>query len=139
MPQNVTAVAVHPGMVATNLADSWIAGSDILGEAVQPVLRALLNLLGSTILEPPEQAARIVMFAALAPAQQVSCALKTWLHVGTGSAGTRTLDLSHAKRSLYHRSSKPDGLRSENSVHLSVKAGEGKSTNLCSTPFIISS
>ena len=73
MPQNVTAVAVHPGMVATNLADSWIAGSDILGEAVQPVLRALLNLLGSTILEPPEQAARTVMFAALAPAQQVSC------------------------------------------------------------------
>ena len=77
MPQNVTAVAVHPGMVATNLADSWIAGSDILGEAVQPVLRTLLNLLGSTILEPPQQAAKTVIYAALAPAHQVSCAPKT--------------------------------------------------------------
>ena len=32
---------------------------------------------------------------------------KRQLRLLSGSAGTRTLDLSHAKRSLYHRSSKP--------------------------------
>ena len=69
--QGISATAVHPGMVRTELADGWITSSDSFGRRMQPVMRAVNSVLSSLWLEPPSQAVRTILYAALAPSPEV--------------------------------------------------------------------
>ncbi len=63
-------MAVHPGLVQTSLAHSWLEGRDIFG-ALQVVTAAILRVAAPIVLESPHAAAQTVLFAALAPATEV--------------------------------------------------------------------
>lgn len=66
------AVAVHPGLVQTSLAAGWMSGSDLAHGFLQSLTAALLGALRTFILEPPSRAARTLLYAALAPAAEVT-------------------------------------------------------------------
>lgn len=69
-PEDV-AVAVHPGLIDTELARGWMTHGDVAGRLFRPVVAALLTPLMPYILLPLEHAVNTVMFAATAPASQV--------------------------------------------------------------------
>lgn len=66
------AVAVHPGLVNTQLARDWVTGADMWGAAMQPVLAPVMRALAPWLLVPPARAVDTLLFAATAPAHQVS-------------------------------------------------------------------
>ena len=66
------AVAVHPGLVNTQLARDWVTGADVWGAAMQPVLAPVMRALAPWLLVPPRRAVDTLLFAATAPAHQVS-------------------------------------------------------------------
>eukprot|EP00884_Botryococcus_braunii_P008599 jgi/Botrbrau1/17740/Bobra.0127s0005.1 len=61
------AVAVHPGLIDTNLARGWMTQGDVAGRMLRPVVGALLTPLMPHILLPLEHAVDTVMFAITAP------------------------------------------------------------------------
>lgn len=65
------AVAVHPGMVQTDLAHGWLEGSDIFG-SLQSFTAVILRALASVILEPSQAAAQTILYAACAPTEEAS-------------------------------------------------------------------
>lgn len=69
------AVAVHPGLVNTQLARDWITGADVWGRSLQPVLAPVMRALAPWLLIPPNRAVDTLLFAASAPAHQVSVLL----------------------------------------------------------------
>lgn len=78
-PEDV-AVAVHPGLIDTDLARGWMTQGDVAGRLLRPVASAVLTPLMPYILLPLEHAVNTVMFAATAPASQVGLPLPSSSH-----------------------------------------------------------
>ena len=66
------ALAVHPGLVDTQLARQWITGEDVWGARARPLLAPLMRALAPWMLLPPRSAVETLLYAAAAPAEQVT-------------------------------------------------------------------
>ncbi|KAL6761076.1 hypothetical protein V8C86DRAFT_968708 [Haematococcus lacustris] len=69
-----SAVAVHPGLVETHLATNFFKNQGVV-EAVPAsakLISGLVDAVGPLVMKSPANSARVVAFAALAPAQQVA-------------------------------------------------------------------
>ncbi len=71
------AVAVHPGLVDTQLARSWLTGADVMGRAGQRIVAPVARALAPWLLIRPEKAVESLLYAATAPSQQVRCSFFT--------------------------------------------------------------
>ena len=65
------AVAVHPGLVDTELARGWLTGADVMGATAQRFVAPIAKLLAPWLLIQPERAVESILYAATAPADQV--------------------------------------------------------------------
>ena len=68
---NDTALAVHPGLVDTQLARQWITGEDVWGAIARPVLAPLMRALAPWVLVPPRTAVETLLYAATTHAEEV--------------------------------------------------------------------
>lgn len=59
-------------MVDTALARQWLTGADVWGAAARPVLAPLMRALAPWLLVPPRHAVDTLIYAASAPADEVS-------------------------------------------------------------------
>lgn len=64
--------AVHPGFVDTQLANGWLTGHDVVPAAIQRAIQPAVRLICPWILAPPQQAVQTMLYAASAPAHEVS-------------------------------------------------------------------
>lgn len=71
------AVAVHPGLVDTQLARSWLTGADVMGRAGQQFVAPVARALAPWLLIRPEKAVESLLYAATAPSQQVGSSIFT--------------------------------------------------------------
>ncbi|BDA46408.1 probable retinol dehydrogenase 13 [Coccomyxa sp. Obi] len=66
------AVAVHPGLVDTELARGWLTGADVMGSAAQRFVAPVAKVLAPWLLIQPERAVESILYAATAPPDQVA-------------------------------------------------------------------
>ncbi|CAK0753629.1 hypothetical protein CVIRNUC_002235 [Coccomyxa viridis] len=65
-------VAVHPGLVDTELARGWLTGADVSGIQLQPVVAPLARMLAPWLLISTKRAVDQLMLAATGPPLQVA-------------------------------------------------------------------
>lgn len=66
-----TAVAIHPGVVRTNLAEQWLLGDDVFGKWFQPILEMIGRLLLPMLLISRKEAVQTILYAACASREEV--------------------------------------------------------------------
>lgn len=71
-PREDTAVAVHPGLVDTQLARSWLTGADVAGRAAHRFVAPITRRLAPWLLIKPQRAVQTLLYAATAPRDEVN-------------------------------------------------------------------
>ena len=66
-----TAIAIHPGLVQTRLAEQWMTGEEIFGKLAHPILKRIGPVLLPRLLISRKDAVNTILYAACAPRAEV--------------------------------------------------------------------